>query len=69
MTQKSNLGVNIGSSIISSIGQADDTILISDDIFKLNVLVSLITDYCHKYKVELVPSKTKLLCVSSKVDQ
>ena len=61
--------MDIGSSVISSIGQADDTILISDDIYRLSALVTLIEDYCHKYKVELVPSKTKLLCISSKVNQ
>ena len=44
------------------IGQADDLIVVSDNIYKLQCLVKLINDYCHDHKVTLVPSKTKLLC-------
>ena len=67
-TQRSNLGVDIGSSVVSSIGQADDTILVSDDIYNLKNLLSIIDKYCHMYKVKLVPSKTKLLCIGKKQD-
>ena len=59
--QSSGLGVNIGSGILSSIGQADDTVLISDCLIKLYCLLHLAIEYCQKYHVELVPEKTKLL--------
>ena len=67
-TQASKLGTNLGSSVVSSVGLADDTILVSDDIHNLQCLLHLINDYCHYYKVNLVPSKTKLICIGSKKD-
>ena len=67
-TQASGLGVDIGSSVVSSIGLADDTVAVSDDIYDLQNLLRLIDDYCHKYKVTLVPSKTKLICMGSRHD-
>ena len=59
--QSSNLGVNIGSSTISAIGQADDVILAANDIDSLRLLATLTENYCQRYRVKLVPSKTKLL--------
>ena len=59
--QSSNLGVNLDSVVISAIGQADDVILCSNDIDCLRLLVTLTENYCQKYRVKLVPSKTKLL--------
>ena len=47
--------------IISAIGQADDTVLLSDCIYKLLGLVHLAEEYCSAFHVELVPEKTKLL--------
>ena len=60
--QLSQLGVLINNICVSSIGQADDTALVSDCIFKLQHLLQLTVEYCEKYHVELVPEKTKLLC-------
>ena len=65
-TQRSNLGVNLESSVLSGIGLADDTLLLSDNIFNIKNLMTLTNDYCHKYKVALVPSKTKLICMRNK---
>ena len=59
--QYSRLGVNCEDEVISAIGQADDTVLLSDCIFKLLGLVHLTEEYCAAYHVELVPEKTKLL--------
>ena len=59
--QDSMLGVDIGSQVISAIGQADDVILISSSIHSLQMLVSLTEQYCSKFRVKLEPSKTKLL--------
>ena len=59
--QHSQLGVNLGVVVVSSIGQADDTALVSNCLFKLAGLLCLTTEYCEKYHVELVPEKNKLL--------
>ena len=67
--QSSELGAYIGSSVISAIGQADDVILISNDIHSLQLLVNLTEEYCQKYRVQLEPRKTKLLGYSSKKNE
>ena len=59
--QSSELGVNIGSGVISAVGQADDVMLLSNDIYSLKLLVKLTEEYCLKYRVKLEPQKTKLL--------
>ena len=59
--QESRLGVNIGSDVISAIGQADDVILASSSVHGLQLLVGLTKQYCAKYRVRLEPGKTKLL--------
>ena len=46
---------------LSAVGQADDTVLISTNIFKLYHIFKLTMDYCTKYNVELSSSKTKLM--------
>ena len=61
--QSSLLGVNIGSSVVSSVGCADDVILASNDIYSLCLLATLTENYCKQFRVKLVPSKTKLLPV------
>ena len=58
--QDSKLGVNIGSGVISAIGQADDVLLVSESLHSLQLLVYLTEQYCLKYRVLLEPSKTKL---------
>ena len=59
--QLSRLGVDCDAAVVSAIGQADDTVLLSDCIFKLSGLVHLAEEYCSAFHVELVPEKTKLL--------
>ena len=60
--QDSNLGADIGSGVISAIGQADDVMLASHSLHSLQLLVSLTEQYCAKFRVKLEPNKTKLLC-------
>ena len=62
--QSSGLGVNIESSVISAVGQADDVLLSANSVSDLHLLVKLTEDYCSRYRVKLVPSKTKLLVYS-----
>ena len=64
--QSSKLGVDIGSNVISAIGQADDVILVAPSLYHLQLLVSLTEQYCTKFRVKLEPSKTKLLTYHSK---
>ena len=59
--QESMLGVDIGSEVISAIGQADDVILAAQSLYNLQLLVNLTEQYCSKFRVKLEPSKTKLL--------
>ena len=64
MPQQSKLGVNLGNDlVISAVGQADDTAVLSNDIQKLNHLLGLIMQYCTKFNVKLSSSKTKLLMI------
>ena len=62
VAQASSLGLHMDEVCLSSIGLADDTCLLSSSVFNLQNLVVLTEEYCHKYEVELVPEKTKLLC-------
>ena len=59
--QRSSLGVDMGELVVSAVGQADDTALLSNDINQLKHILQLCLDYCEKYNVELSTSKTKLL--------
>ena len=63
LAQDSHLGVDIKSSIVSAIGQADDVILASNCIRNLSLLARLSEQYCKHHRVTLVPSKTKLLVI------
>ena len=61
MAQKSNLGVPLAQNlVISGIGQADDTVLLSNDLHKLFCLLVLTLEFCSKYNVELCAEKTRL---------
>ena len=60
LAQHSNLGVPLGSVMVAAIGQADDTVLISNDIVFLSYLLDLTKLFCHKYLVELCAEKTHL---------
>ena len=57
--------MNIKSSVISSIGQADDVIHPANTVDDLRLLATITEEYCKKYRVTLVPSKTKLLVYSN----
>ena len=67
--QVSALGVTMSNIVISAIGQADDVILCSNNIDSLRLLVRLTETYCKKFRVKLVPSKTKLLGFASPKQQ
>ena len=58
--QASSLGVPLHDVVISSVGQADDVFLSTNNLNSLNNLLYLTKQYCSKYKVSLVPEKTKL---------
>ena len=65
VAQNSDLGVVISLAlVISAVGQADDTGLMSNCLYKLKHNLQLVLDYCLKYNVQLCPSKTKLLKIS-----
>ena len=64
--QESLLGVPIGPVTISSIGQADDVVLLSNDIYALQALLDLSLSYCRKNHVTLCSEKTKLQVYSTK---
>ena len=59
--QESELGVDMGGQLVlSAVGQADDTVLMSNDIIKI---LQLAKSYCEKFDVQLSQSKTKLLMI------
>ena len=60
LAQKSGLGTKLGILNIAAIGQADDTALISNDIFNLFYLLKLSQGFCSKYLVDQCPEKIKL---------
>ena len=59
-SQNSNLGVSVGDITISAIGQADDVVLTSNNLYNLYNLLHITLCYCSKFRVSLVPDKTKL---------
>ena len=59
--QESGLGVSLHGVDIASVGQADDCVLLADNIFSLQNLLILTTAYCSKYHVMIAPEKTKLI--------
>ena len=63
--QSSSLGVHIGSSVVSAIGQADDVMLAANSLDNLRLQTQLTESYCASYRVKLVSSKTKLLPMHS----
>ena len=63
--QASELGVDLGSVVVSATGLADDVMLSTNNIDSMRLLVTLTEQYCHKYRVLLVPSKTKLIGYST----
>ena len=63
--QESGLGVPLHDQEVAAIGQADDCVLLADNIFSLKNLLTLTLDYCNKYHVKLAPEKTKLLAFTA----
>ena len=62
VAQDSKLGVQLNKSLtVSAVGQADDTVILSNNLQKLSLLLYMVLDYCTKYNVKLSPTKTKLL--------
>ena len=59
--QESGLGVNLGSCTVAAIGQADDVLLASNDIYELQLLCHLAEVYCKRHNVILEPKKTTLV--------
>ena len=69
VAQESELGVDLGGPnplVVSSIGQADDVVLVSNDIHALQCLLDLSLQYCLKHHVSLRAEKTKLQVFSDK---
>ena len=64
--QLSGFGVEIGPVVVSSIGQADDVVLLSNCPYTLQGLIDLTEYYCSKYNVILTPEKTNLQVYLSK---
>ena len=58
--QDSMFGVNLGPICVSSVGCADDSVLLTSNFHLLSHLLHLTMLYCHKYKVIMTPEKTKL---------
>ena len=65
VAQDSGLGVPLGPVDVASVGQADDVVLLSNDLYFLRFLLQLTLDYCNKYHVTLAPEKTKLVAFST----
>ena len=64
--QSSGQGVHLGSKLtVSAIGQADDIVLASNDIYMLYNLLLLTLDYCKRFCIKLSAGKTKLLKFSA----
>ena len=60
MTQSSGLGIYLGGLHVASIGQADDTVLVSNDINKLYYLLELSNTACRKNMIDIGAEKTRL---------
>ena len=66
LIQKSNQGVYLGNGLtISSVGQADDVALLSNDVHSLQNILTLTLNYCKRFNIELCAGKTKLLHITN----
>ena len=64
--QASGLGVPLGDeTIISAIGQADDTVLLSNSLHSIQNLLQLSLNFCSEKHVQLCIEKTKLQAFST----
>ena len=66
LAQDSELGIPLGPVTVSAIGQADDVVLIANDLHSLQSLLELSLYYCRKYNVSLSNDKSKLQVFSSR---
>ena len=65
--QKSELGIKLGENvIISAIGQADDTALVSNNLNNIQYLLSITENFCKRFNVKICADKTKLLVYHTK---
>ena len=63
--QKSKQGVKLGNNlVVSGVGQADDVVLLSNNIYSLFNILNIALRYCRDYHVDLCASKTKLLMMT-----
>ena len=62
--QNSELGVKMFDNVVSAIGQSDDTVVVSNSIYNLQLLLQLNLQFCKRSETELTPSKTKLQVLS-----
>ena len=66
MTQSSGLGIHMGGLHIASIGQADDTALVTNDIHNLFYLLELSNIACRKNMIDIGADKTRLQVYAKK---
>ena len=70
LAHNSKLGVHMaGNVVVSAIGQADDTILISNEINALQNILQLTLYFCKKCHVDLCTEKTRLQAFSTSENQ
>ena len=55
--QNFKFGLNIDSSVVSPIGQADYVILAANDVFNLKILARLTEVYCSNYRDQATPNR------------
>ena len=57
--QRSGLGVRLFTDTVSAIGEADDTVVLSNSIHSLHLLSQLNSQFCKRFESELCTDKTK----------
>ena len=60
LLQDSSLGVPLGPITVSGIGQADDSVIVTNNIHHLKYLLELTITFCNKHQVQLCSDKTVL---------
>ena len=60
LLQDSSLGVPLGPITVSGIGQADDSVIVTNNIHHLKYLLELTITFCNKHLVQLCSDKTVL---------
>ena len=63
--QSTKLGVRLWDQNVAAIGQADDTVIISNSLHSLQSLLSLTLAFCSKHQIQLCVEKTKLIAIST----